>query len=229
MEKITFSRSSLLEGYKKFGDTGQTKVQLENNNVRIMLSISGEKDIELVGLHKKKGVTAKRIARCALFVLLKQILEDKLVNESSIVKVKGVEKDSEGLIEVYKEIGFTHVLFYATTMEDYNPSPSSSGEIALTKGESVAIIDDKKKGGWYGGYRLNDPERVKGWFSSHFVKRDTLTIRGEGGSPINLNATVQELIETLEKQCEMTGGGRKRKKSKKKKKYKKKKKSKRKK
>ena len=37
MDKLRFSKSSLLDDYKIFKEeTGQTKVQLENNNVRII-------------------------------------------------------------------------------------------------------------------------------------------------------------------------------------------------
>ena len=147
MEKIRFSKIELLDNYK----TSDTGVQLVNDNVSILfitdpnkVGVSGNV-IELYDFRKKPGISKRGIARCSLFVLLQQMVEDESlnVNKETIVQVcapTATDRNRDRLLKIYKEIGFTQT----------NQNP-------------------------------NRPE---------------------------LKSSVQELIETLEKQCEMNGGGK---------------------
>jgi len=146
MEEIKFSKRELLENYK----TSNIGVQLVNNNVSILFITDSkniglpENVIELYDFRKKPEISTKGIARCSLFSLLQQMVDDKSlnVNEETIVQVCAptpTDRNRGRLLKIYEQIGFTQT----------NSNP-------------------------------NTPE---------------------------LKSSVRNLIETLEKQCEMTGGG----------------------
>ena len=100
--------------------------------------------IDLDGFYKGDGIKEKGITRCALFVLLKKLLEDGLVKNTQIVYVNSPtasDGNNERLKKIYREIGFT----------------------------------------------LGEPKP---------------------GKPVNLYSSIENLLKILEKQCEISGGGR---------------------
>ena len=147
MEKLPFNKVALLENLqisKKSNDI--MNIKLINKNVKILISIMGE-IIYLYGFYKQDGIEEKGIVRCALYVLLKNLLEKDIIQKHQIMKVSSPTPDDgniERLIKIYTQIGFI-------------------------------------KGG------------------------------AELGNPINLYNSVEELIETLKEQCEITGGRKRRK------------------
>ena len=113
MEKIEFSKSELLNRLVlEENELGEKKVKLYNDNVRILMRISSDKQmIDLIGFYKKEGITKKGIARCSLFVLLLKLKDDELVNPETKIKVQSPRPDDgnmDRLIRIYEEIGFNH-------------------------------------------------------------------------------------------------------------------------
>tara|TARA_B100001250_G_scaffold52773_1_gene41094 strand:+ start:97 stop:588 length:492 start_codon:yes stop_codon:yes gene_type:complete len=144
INKLPFNKTDLLENYTiKENGYGGMAAKLINKYVKIIISIE-QGVIFLIGFYKQPGIAKKGIARCGLYVLLKKLLEDEIIEKSQIMKVSSPtpdDGDMERLIKIYTQIGFTR----------------------------------------------GDPEP---------------------GNPINLYATIEKLIKTLEKQCEIRQGTR---------------------
>jgi len=113
MEKLPFNKKVLLEKLKIGKNSyGGLNIKLINNNVTIILSTIADLPGELELDAFYKGIEKKGIARCALYVLLLELVERKVIKEpeKEILKVYAPtpdDGDMERLIKIYNQIGFT--------------------------------------------------------------------------------------------------------------------------
>ena len=97
MEKLPFKKADLIKDLKikKMGELFLAK--LINYNVKILISINPHGDIYLVGFYKQPGIQIKGITRCALYVLLKELLEKGMIQREQKMKVSAPTPDDGNL------------------------------------------------------------------------------------------------------------------------------------
>ena len=145
MEKLPFNKVALLENLQISENSNNIMyIKLINNNVKILISIMGG-IIYLYGFYKQDGIEEKGIVRCALYVLLEELLEQGIIQKHQIMKVSSPTPDDgniERLIKIYTQIGFIK-----GDAEPGNPINlyNSIGELIETLKQQCEITGGRKR------------------------------------------------------------------------------------
>ena len=107
MKELSFFKTELLNGLSINGNN-PIKVKLINNEVKILLIIEKNR-IDLIGYYKISKEKRQGIARCALYFLLLQLLEESYISGNETIYVSSPTPDNgnlDRLIKIYIEMGF---------------------------------------------------------------------------------------------------------------------------
>ena len=114
-EERVIDENKLLESLTIDHTESNIRVKLYNDYVEILCYIDKDlnkdlkKDIKIIGFYKKKDREEIGIARCALYYLLKKLVDDKTIDlNQNVYVVSPTPSDGnlQRLINMYKDMGF---------------------------------------------------------------------------------------------------------------------------